>query len=130
MKKLTAVLMVVAALAGAGFTAQSLAYDTDRHIERLADRLDLEASQKSEFETIVKAHHEAMKAKREAKREAMKAEMKASHQALEQQLEAVLTEQQMEAFKKMHEKRMERLEQHHEHDKGCFGKGRDGKYHD
>ena len=95
--------MIVTGLLALTLATQVIAADTDRttrHLERMADRLELDASQRDAFMTTMQAQQE----KRRALMEGVQAQMQTLHDETTAQLSGVLTAEQLEALQKHHGK--------------------------
>ena len=90
-------------------------------MDRMALLLDLDAYQKTEVEKVLKAHHEKVRAEREAarasgtrpSREEMQAKRTEHQQELRTQLSGILNETQLKKFEALRESRGPGLGRHH-----------------
>lgn len=69
----------------------------DRHMDRMAERLELDDSQRTQIEALMKAHH--------ARTAEARAAIKQSHEQMRSEVRAILNEAQVEKMEKMHEKK-------------------------
>ena len=67
----------------------------ERHMDRMAERLDLDDSQRARVEELMKAHHERTAEAR--------AQIKESHEQMRSEMRAILNEDQIAKMEKMHE---------------------------
>lgn len=81
----------------AGTASAMPPHDREPDFDRMAERLELDDSQKASFITIMKEAHQEKKAQREATKEKTK-----------QQLASILTEEQLGKMEQAHDRRDER----------------------
>ncbi len=67
------------------------------HMDRMAERLDLDDGQRAQIEALMKAHHERTAEAR--------AEIKQSHEQMRNEVRAILNEEQVAKMEKMHERK-------------------------
>ncbi len=72
----------------------------ERHMDRMAERLELDDSQRARIEALMKQHHERTADAR--------AEIKQSHEQMRTEMRAILNEDQLAKMEKMHEKKGEK----------------------
>lgn len=68
----------------------------ERHMDRMAERLELDDSQRARMEALMNQHHERTAAAR--------AQIKQSHEQLRTEMRAILSEEQVAKLEKMHER--------------------------
>lgn len=82
----------------------------ERHMDRMAERLDLSDAQRDEIDALVRAHMERTQAARE--------QLKQAHEQLRDEMRAVLTPEQAEKLDAMHDDMGERMGEHRGRKKG------------
>ena len=69
----------------------------EQHMDRMAERLDLDDSQRAQIEALMKAHHERTAEARAA--------IKESHEQMRDEVRAILNEEQVAKMEKMHKRK-------------------------
>jgi Spy/CpxP family protein refolding chaperone len=78
----------------------------ERHMDRMAERLDLDDSQRARVEALMEQHH--------ARTAEARAQIKRSHEQMRTEMRAILNEDQIAKMEKMHEKKGEKKRKGHD----------------